>query len=523
MQRKALALNLLSALAGLGLLAGVEGVLQLCDLGPSPRLFELAENAGAKVYTANRDVTYRFFQHPYRRSSPLVQSFAADKTPDVVRVFALGASTLVGFPHPVSAAFPHYLEKMLPAAYPERRFEVINCGITALNTFCLVDFMREIADYNPDLVLLYAGHNEFMGPYGVTTPFVRVGNHRTTIRFLMFLQRSRIYYYLGELIAYLQSWTQPKEEAASFGLHLAREEIGPLDAGYSRTAENFRANLEEIALIAAERGIPLLFSTLVSNLKDFHPLRSECDAATPAIEARNATGQWAEAERQARNALRENPYCANLHFTLGRLYYLRGEYGEATAAFTRARDMDRLPFRAPTLFNQILREVASGSEGALLCDAAAAFSTASPHGIVGSELISEYVHPTVFGHYLIARTMVETLAASPLAGQWGASSALGEYADYRPAYPLLEEVGRRNDLLLFLKRMPYNVPPATLSRRLSELMAAQVAALPHLQEAERRQFIEQGGLRFLGRMLEELNPRDRPLLQRALAKASGGF
>ena len=76
-----------------------------------------------------------------------------------------------------------------------------------------------------------------------------------------------------------------------------------------------------------------------------------------------ATGQWAEAERQARNALRENPYCANLHFTLGRQHYLRGEYGEAKAAFTRARDMDRLPFRAPTLFNQILREVASSSNG----------------------------------------------------------------------------------------------------------------------------------------------------------------
>ncbi|MYB71588.1 MAG: hypothetical protein F4X75_24210 [Gemmatimonadetes bacterium] len=522
MQRKALALNLLSALAGLGLLAGVEGILQLCDLGPSPRLFALAETAGEKVYTANRDVTYRFFQHPYRRSSPLVQSFAADKAPEVVRVFALGASTLVGFPHPVSAAFPHYLEKMLPAAYPERRFEVINCGITALNTFCLVDFMREIANYDPDLVILYAGHNEFMGPYGVTTPFVRVGNDRTMIRFLMLLQRSRIYYYLGELIAYLQNWAQPEETTPSFGLHLAREEIGPLDAGYSRTAENFRANLEEIALIAAGHEIPLLFSTLVANLKDFHPLRSECDAATPAIEALTAAGHWAEAERQARNALRENPYCANLHFTLGRQHYLRGEYGEAKAAFTRARDMDRLPFRAPTLFNQILREVAASSNGVLLCEVEATFSAASPHGIVGSELISEYVHPTVFGHYLIARTMIETLAASPLAGQWGASSTLGKYEDYRPSYPPLEEVWRRNDLMLFLKRMPYNVPPAALSRRLAGLIAVQLAALPHLQEAERRQFIEQGGLRFLRRMLEELHLGDRPALQRALAEVSGG-
>ena len=236
-----------------------------------------------------------------------------------------------------------------------------------------------------------------------------------------------------------------------------------------------------------------------------------------------AAGHWVEAERQARNALRENPYCANLHFTLGRLHYLRGDYGEAKAAFTRARDMDRLPFRAPTLFNQMIREVAARSNGVLLCEVEAAFSAASPHGIAGSELIAEYVHPTVFGHYLIARTMVETLAASPLARQWGASVALGEYEDYRPAYPPLEEVWRRNDLMLFLKRMPYNVPPAALSRRLAELIAAQVAALSHLQEAERRQFIEQGGLRFLRRMLEELHPRDRPPMQRALAEVSGGI
>ena len=77
--------------------------------------------------------------------------------------------------------------------------------------------------------------------------------------------------------------------------------------------------------------------------------------------------------------------------------------------------------------------------------------------------------------------------------------------------------------MLFLKRMPYNVPPAALRRRLAELIAAQVVALPHLQEAERRQFVEQGGLRFLRRMLEELHPADRPALQRALAEVSGGF
>ncbi|MEE3257725.1 MAG: hypothetical protein VX293_00810 [Candidatus Latescibacterota bacterium] len=513
MKKKAPVANLLALCTGLLFLVLVEGVLQVFDLGPSPRLFVLAESEN--IYIANRDATYRFFQRQYQRHSPLDLSFAASKSPDVVRVFTLGASTLVGFPHPVSAAFPHFLEKMLPAAYPDRRFEVINCGITALNTFCLVDFMRELADYEPDLVVVYAGHNEFMGPYGVTTPFVRFGNDRALIQLYMLLQHSRLYYYLGEFIAWLEVRKQPDEEEKSFGLHLVQEEIGLLDPGYEKTAENYRANLEEIAAIAAERGISLLFSTLVSNLKDFHPLRSECDEWTPTL---------AEvAEDQIGTALREKSYCANLHFELGRRYYLRGQYDRAKVAFEQARDMDRLPFRAPTLFNHIIREVTADSETALICDVEAVFAAASPHGIVGSELVSDYVHPTIYGHYLIARAMIETLEASPLAGEWGARGTLGGYADYRSDYPLLAEVWRRNDLMLFLKRMPYRVSPASLSRRLAELIETQLVAISQLASFERNYFVERGGLRFLKRMLKVLEPTDQQHLQRTLEEVGGVF
>ena len=223
-----------------------------------------------------------------------------------------------------------------------------------------------------------------------------------------------------------------------------------------------------------------------------------------------------------RKALREKPYCANLHFELGRVYYRRGEYEAARSAFAQARDMDRLPFRAPTLFNQILREVAAGS-GALLADAEAAFAAAAPHGIAGSGLVEEYVHPTVYGHYLIARAMFETVAASPLAAGWGARGELGDYAAYRPQYPLLEEISRRNDLMLFLKKMPYNIPPLALGRRLAELMDAQLAAIPRLSEAARRDFAARGGMRFLQRMTEDLPPAARRRAQGELAVLEEAF
>ena len=69
-------------------------------------------------------------------------------------------STLLGFPNPLGTSFPAFLQVMLEDAYPRRRFKVVNCGITAINSFVLLDFVDEIVAYEPDLVIIYAGHND---------------------------------------------------------------------------------------------------------------------------------------------------------------------------------------------------------------------------------------------------------------------------------------------------------------------------------------------------------------------------
>ena len=77
-------------------------------------------------------------------------------------------------------------------------------------------------------------------------------------------------------------------------------------------------------------------------------------------------------------------YCAALHFELGRHYYDRNQSDQAQQAFVRARDMDRLPFRAPTFFNQILHQLADDKDQVILSDTETAFRNASPQGIIGS-------------------------------------------------------------------------------------------------------------------------------------------
>ena len=521
MRRRSVLKNLLAVLVGLGLVVVLEIVLQLLGLGPSNQLFVESHQGGEVVYVVNQQVGHRFFQHQYLRSVPSNSSFPRQKPPDTVRIFVLGASTLLGFPNPEYTSFPHFLEDMLADVYEEKCFEVINCGMTAINTFCLLDFMREIVAYDPDLVLIYAGHNEFIGPYGVTTPFLRFGNERNWIRLYMQLQRTRIYYFLKEALYRLQNWWTPVEEG--FGLHLANKEIGLLDEAYQTTVENYRANLEEMLAIARRHQVPVLLSTLVSNLKDFYPLRSNCDDGglfrELAILAHQ--GRLQQAVQVCEERLNEEPYCANIHFELGRLHYRQGTYRRARQDFVYARDMDRLPFRAPTVFNQIIRNLAGSAEGPLLfSDSEKIFTQASPHGIIGNELITEYLHPTVYGHYLIALNMVKELAQNPVG--WGKvdSGRMKDYEDYarQLGYSLMDRISHRNDLMLFLRKMPYRKPPAVLRQHVAALMREQLKHIPRLKTEERRQFKERGGMVFLSRMLDFLLPEDRKVLESELER-----
>jgi hypothetical protein len=209
-----------------------------------------------------------------------------------------------------------------------------------------------------------------------------------------------------------------------------------------------------------------------------------------------------------------------LHFELGRHYYDRSQSNQAQQAFVRARDMDRLPFRAPTFFNRILHQLADDKNQVILSDTEAAFRTASPQGIIGSELITEHLHPTVYGHYLIARTMVEALARDDASRHWDQAdlTRLRPYDEYarQVGYTLAQQVDRRNALILMLKQMPYERPPAMLYRQITNLIRQQIRDIPRLSSTDFTVFRGKGGERFLRQMLEFAIPSERADLHEQL-------
>jgi lysophospholipase L1-like esterase len=403
---------------------------------------------------------------------------------------------------------------MLEDAYAERDFEVVNCGVTAINSFALLDFVEEVVHYQPDLILIYAGHNEFVGPYGVTTPFVRVGNNWHLIRAHMFLQRLRLYQGLRELLDAASLWRGGGKEQ-DFGLHLVRREVYLDSQEHRATEANYRRNLGEIVRLARQRGVPVLLSTLVSNVQGFYPLRSQ----GPHPDLKGTILEPGKRMAFYTAILEKFPHHAAAHFEAGQVFAGAGDFERAQWAFARARDLDAIHLRACSPFNRIIREVAR-DKGVILVDSEQVFGKHSPRGLVGNELVAEYLHPSVYGHYLMAQGMVEVLVEhqQALDLEGGNAERLASFEEYarRLGYSPRQQVHARNDLILFLRNMPYQERPQVLRQRLAELVAAQLAELPGLSYGEILDFARRGGLYFLEETIALVEEGDQAPLREKL-------
>ena len=89
-------------------------------------------------------------------------SFAAKKGDDTFRIFCIGESTTGGSPFTIETAYSTWLKLSRDAADPTRNWEVVNCGGISYASYRLSPIFDEILKYEPDLIVIYSGQNEFL-------------------------------------------------------------------------------------------------------------------------------------------------------------------------------------------------------------------------------------------------------------------------------------------------------------------------------------------------------------------------
>lgn len=78
--------------------------------------------------------------------------------------------------------------------------EVINLGMTAVNSYVINDLAKHVENLNPDVIIIYAGHNEYYGSFGVGSTQNNIGTSIRTKRLILWLKDFLVYQFIEDLL-----------------------------------------------------------------------------------------------------------------------------------------------------------------------------------------------------------------------------------------------------------------------------------------------------------------------------------
>jgi tetratricopeptide (TPR) repeat protein len=409
------------------LLVGVlELSLHLGGYGSEYNLIIKRRINGVEYYSVNRAFGRRYFAQPGMIvPEPGEDIFSIVKEKNTRRIFCLGESTMQGFPYEFQATPSSLLHDRLQAMLPQYTIEVVNVALSAVGSYVVNDMIGELREYQPDLFIVYLGHNEFYGIYGAGSSMNVPGGDWAT-RIALTLQRTRTFQLARSGYFAVRGWFSNAPTGPSpslMGQMAGNKEILLHSPPYERARITYSDNLRRIIAAAKEMNVPILFSALVSNVGGqrpfvsmFHPVTTEGKRALWRLTMREgdslaALGNKVAAIAKYITATRIDTFNADAFFRLGSALYTAGRFDNAREALLAAKDRDALRFRASEEFARDLATLCA-SLSVPLARTDSAFTQNSPHGITDSTLFLEHLHPNFDGYFLMARTIGEAIAAN---------------------------------------------------------------------------------------------------------------
>ena len=428
----------------------LELTLRLSGFGKALPLF-IVNHAAPDYLLPNPDIVQRYFASPEQAPKVSMEAnfLVKTKPQNSVRIVVQGGSTAAGFPYGLGASIAGMLDQRLKDTLPGKHVEVINTAMSAVNSYTLLDFADEIIAQRPDAVLIYAGHNEYLGILGVGSSYNPYGSATSNLLFLKF-KSLRTFQLMQQLVSALQSApSQAPEDASNTRTLMAKvakhKDIALHSQRYHDGIAQFERNMGLLLAKYQEAGIAVFIATIGSNWSGQAPFVSDVASQSQLQQLqqlRTAAQQkrltQAQLQKFSDNALAESG-SADLHFELGHVFLATDDANRAKTHFRMAKDLDKLRFRAPEEINQQIRKLAQDYD-ATLVEAEAALVARSPNGIIGNSLMLEHLHPNLQGYFVISNAFYDALQQAKLFGDWHSISAPQAW-QRRPVLPAEEYYG----------------------------------------------------------------------------------
>ncbi len=297
------------------------------------------------------------------------QRFPLKKPQGTYRIFFLGGSSV----NYVNYELPGLADRIKEKFYPKiQNVEIINCGGLSYGTHRLVLIAREVANYQPDLALIYSGHNEFEEIEQLHLAKIKTTKLQKILYKLAFMRfiRDRIaQFQISKLEAEHNKrlLAQSLPDAGKSWLHkFTPEEI-------QERMKKYNENLREIISTFREKGADVIIATVPSNL------------VRPSL-----TGESAEEYQKVLKLMDEGKY--EEAYNLGR------EILKNTSPRHQSSDHE----------NEIIRTIAK-ELNVPLADVYESVRKSEPHGIPGETLFNDHCHLNPEGNKIMIKCFEEKI------------------------------------------------------------------------------------------------------------------
>ena len=400
----------------------VEFALRLMGVGTHYQYFNQIDIDGEAFYQENPDFADQFYP-PSLNVGPLQNTFAAEHSDDRLRVFVLGGSAAMGFPHK-NHGVDRLLAAQLRSLFPNRDVEVVNTAMTSVNSHVVYQVAQTLPSESADVAVILMGNNEVVGPYGPGTFNQNFLSSLSAIRALQALKRTRLWQLLDSSLAEVQS-SDAKADLKWQGMQMFVDNgVAEDDPRMSAVYEHFEGNLRDIVDTLHAKGMHVVLSTVPVNLRQSAPFlsigRDDLSASDEAnltalrerAEAQALNGRWREAQDLWQKAIALDAGHADSHFQLATSLEKLGEFALARTHYERALDLDGLRFRADTRINTIIERVAReyDSRDVSFVHSSKGFDRASAPYAPGWDLLVEHVHYDFSGNAVLARIFARAIA-----------------------------------------------------------------------------------------------------------------
>jgi hypothetical protein len=317
-----------------------------------------------------------------------------EKPSDELRVVMLGESAVAGFPSE-EYSLGRLTRALWNERFPQRPMQMATVALVGINSHALRQMAIESMQLQPDVLVLYAGHNEVIGPYGPVSQPLRGFSSRRLAQLSMWVRNTRTGQGLESVMGYLARFFSSHEERAWSGLdehkdsRMAAGDLA-LDSMLAQTRENFC----DIIDIALRQGCKVLVCVPAVNLTDWPPMASE--------------------DGEGKSALIAYERAQRLHD--------QEKVDEAWGYYRSACDLDLMRFRADSRVRQLQRDLVHefASPDVAFVDADLWLHEWNPTFADDRDYFLEHVHLTFEG-----RVAVSALIADGIAELTGQSPPVG--------------------------------------------------------------------------------------------------